>query len=77
VVCYLIFFFPPLILFLMVGWDYFWASFQRNERIVTSPWMPIVWPFKFSMPLAAALLLIQGLSEMLKSIHAAMKGEWV
>jgi len=77
VVCYLIFFFPPLILFLMVGWDYFWASFQRNERIVTSPWMPIVWPFKFAMPLAAALLLIQGLSEMLKSIHAAMKGEWV
>ena len=36
-VCYLVFFFPPLLLFLWVGWDYFWASFQRGERIVTSP----------------------------------------
>ena len=76
VVCYLAFFFPPLVLFLMVGWEYFWVSFQRNERIVTSPWMPIVWPFKFAMPLAAALLLLQGLSEILKSAYAAATGKW-
>jgi TRAP-type mannitol/chloroaromatic compound transport system permease small subunit len=36
-----------------------------------------VWPFKFAMPLAAALLLLQGFSELLKSIHAARKGVWL
>ena len=36
----------------------FWKSFQQNERIVTSPWLPIVWPFvrdaRFRRPAAAA-----------------------
>jgi len=75
-VCYLVFFFPPLIAFLVVTWDYFYKSYGQDERIMTSPWMPIVWPFKFVLPLATALLLLQGISELLKSIHAARKGEW-
>lgn len=77
IVCYVLFYFPALILFFFVGWDYFQISFERNERIVTSPWMPIVWPFKFTMPLATALLLIQGVSELLKSVYAARKGHWL
>jgi TRAP-type mannitol/chloroaromatic compound transport system permease small subunit len=75
--CYLVFFFPPLIAFLVVTWDYFWKSYEQGERIMTSPWMPIVYPFKFVLPLATALLLLQGLSELLKSLHAARKGEWI
>jgi TRAP-type mannitol/chloroaromatic compound transport system permease small subunit len=75
--CYLLFFFPGLIAFLVVGWDYFWVSFQRGERIVTSPWMPIVYPFKAAIPLATLLLLLQGLSEFLKSVWAAKEGEWL
>jgi TRAP-type mannitol/chloroaromatic compound transport system permease small subunit len=38
--------------------------------------MPIVYPFKAVMPAATLLLLLQGLSELLKSLHAALKGEW-
>jgi TRAP-type mannitol/chloroaromatic compound transport system permease small subunit len=38
--------------------------------------MPIVYPFKGMMPLATLLLLLQGVSEFLKSVHAALKGEW-
>jgi TRAP-type mannitol/chloroaromatic compound transport system permease small subunit len=64
--CYLIFFFPALAIFAWLGWEYFWKSFQQNERIVTSPWLPIVWPFKFMIPAAAVLLLLQGISECLK-----------
>jgi TRAP-type mannitol/chloroaromatic compound transport system permease small subunit len=75
-VCYLVFFFPALIAFLVVTWDYFTLSYARGERIVTSPWMPIVYPFKFVMPLATALLLLQGVSEFIKSVYAALKGEW-
>jgi TRAP-type mannitol/chloroaromatic compound transport system permease small subunit len=76
IACYLVFFFPPLIAFQVVTWDYFVRSWQQSERIMTSPWMPIVYPFKGMMPLATLLLLLQGVSELLKSLHAALKGEW-
>lgn len=76
-ICYLVFFFPPLIAFLVVGWDYFMRSYLQGERIVTSPWMPIVYPFKLAIPVATALLLLQGLSEFMKSVWAARKGEWL
>ena len=75
-VCYLVFFFPPLIAFQVVTWDYFYKSYGQDERIMTSPWMPIVWPFKFALPLAKALVLLQVVSELAKSLHAARKGKW-
>ena len=77
VVCYLLLFFPPLIAFQVVGWEYFLKSWGQGERIVTSPWMPVVYPFKLAMPLATLLLLLQGVSEFMKSVWAAMKGEWI
>ena len=61
--CYVLFYLPAMVVFLKLGAEYFWKSYQQNERIVTSPWLPIVWPFKFVMPLAAALLLVQGVAE--------------
>jgi TRAP-type mannitol/chloroaromatic compound transport system permease small subunit len=75
--CYLVFFFPPLIALLYVTWDYFWVSFLRGERVVSSPWMPIIYPLKFVMPATCALLLLQGVAELLRSIHAARTGEWI
>lgn len=77
VVCYLLLFFPPLMFLLVVGWDFFLKSYGQGERIVTSPWMPIVYPFKFALPLATLLLLLQGVSEFMKSMWAATKGEWI
>ncbi len=65
-VCYAILFFPAMIVFADLTWDYFWKSYQQGERIVTSPWMPIVWPFKFTMPLSAVLLLLQGIAESIR-----------
>ena len=75
--CYLVFFFPAMIAFLVVTWDYFAHSFAQSERIVTSPWMPIIYPFKFVMPLSTLLLLVQGVSEFLKSVYAGLRGEWL
>jgi TRAP-type mannitol/chloroaromatic compound transport system permease small subunit len=75
--CYLLFFFPAMIAFVVVGWDFFWASWVRQERMVTSPWMPIVWPFKLSIPLATGLMLLQGVSEFIKSCIAARRGVWL
>jgi TRAP-type mannitol/chloroaromatic compound transport system permease small subunit len=66
-ICYLAFFFPAIAILAWLGSEYFWKSYQQNERIVTSPWLPIVWPFKFVIPVSAVLLLLQGVSECLKS----------
>ncbi len=61
--CYLVFFFPAFAVMAWLGAEYFWKSFGQNERIVTSPWLPIVWPFKFVIPATAVLLLLQGIAE--------------
>lgn len=75
-VCYFLFFFPGLIAFLWFSWEFFYSSWQRNEATVTSPWMPIIYPFKFVLLVSTALLVLQGISEFLKSVYAAVKGEW-
>jgi TRAP-type mannitol/chloroaromatic compound transport system permease small subunit len=73
--CYLVLFFPAIAIFAWLGAEYFWKSFQQNERIVTSPWLPIVWPFKFMIPAAAVLLLLQGVSECIKCAPRAFGPE--
>ena len=73
--CYLVFFFPAMTVFAWLGWEYFWKSYEQGERIVTSPWLPIVWPFKFVIPAAAVLLLLQGVSECIKSAGPAFGPE--
>lgn len=75
-VCYLVFFFPSIAIFSWLGWEFFWKSFEQGERFVTSPWMAAAWPLKFMMPLAGVLLLVQGFSETLKSLYAAINGTW-
>ena len=61
----------------VAGWDYFLALYEQGERIVTSPWMPIVWPFKFMMPLRGALLLVQGVSRSASALRSAATGSEV
>jgi TRAP-type mannitol/chloroaromatic compound transport system permease small subunit len=76
-VCYIVLFFPPLIALFYVTWDYFWLSFLRGERVVSSSWMPVIYPLKFAMPVTCILMLLQGTAELLRSIHAAITGLWL
>ncbi|HSR13121.1 MAG TPA: TRAP transporter small permease subunit [Thermodesulfobacteriota bacterium] len=73
---YIFLFFPGMIFFLWAGWDYAAHSWMTNEKAGNSPWMPIIYPFKTVIPLTAALLLLQGVSELIKSINAWKRGEW-
>jgi TRAP-type mannitol/chloroaromatic compound transport system permease small subunit len=73
-VAYLVFFFPALIVFLIVSGQEGWYAFLINETSEQTPWRPILWPFKMVVPLACLLLLIQGVSETLKSLFAATTG---
>ena len=54
VVCYIVMFMPFAAIFLWSGWGYFAKAFMTGERFVSSPWMPITWPFKAAMPLIKA-----------------------
>lgn len=65
-IMYIVLFFPAHILFLDIGWRYFWKSFLQNEVSVTSPWMPPIWPVKLAIPLCVFLTLTQGISEVIK-----------
>jgi TRAP-type mannitol/chloroaromatic compound transport system permease small subunit len=75
-VCYLFLFFPGMILFLDAGWDYAMRSWVMQERAASAFGAPI-YLFKMIIPISAVLILLQGVSELLKSVHAAQRGEWL
>ena len=61
-------------MFLVVSWGEGWYAFEIGEVSEQTPWRPILWPFKMVMPLTCLLLLIQGVSETIKSVYAARTG---
>jgi TRAP-type mannitol/chloroaromatic compound transport system permease small subunit len=42
---------------------------------ISGVWQPVLWPLRAVIPLAAALLFLQGISEVMKSLWAARTGE--
>jgi TRAP-type mannitol/chloroaromatic compound transport system permease small subunit len=73
-VAYVVFFFPALLLFFFVGWQEAWHAFVINETSEQTPWRPLLWPFKAIVPLACLLLMVQGVSETIKSLYASTTG---
>jgi TRAP-type mannitol/chloroaromatic compound transport system permease small subunit len=73
-VAYIVFFFPALITLLVIGADQAWYSYSLGETSDQTPWRAILWPFKAVVPLAMLLLLVQGVSETIKSVYAARTG---
>ena len=68
-VSYLVFFYPTLITLMVISIDDAWYAFQINELSELTPWRPVMWPFRSAIPLAALLLMIQGVSETLKCVY--------
>jgi len=73
-IAYIVFFFPSIFVFLLVTGAEGWYAFEIGETSEQTPWRPILWPFKWVVPLACLLLLIQGISETIKSVYAARTG---
>lgn len=73
-ISYIVFFFPALAILGYIGLHEAVYAFNIGEESDQSPWRPILWPFKAVIPLACLLLLIQGISELIKSIYAARTG---
>ena len=75
-ILYIGLFFPGMALFLWDSTGFAYKSWIRLEFGISSPWSPAIYPFKTVMPVTAALLLLQGVSELIKSLHAAIRNEW-
>lgn len=75
-ITYLFLYIPVHVVFLEVGWEYFFKSFKQSEVIISSPWMPIIWPMKLAIPVGIFLMLLQGISETIKSYYAWRCGEF-
>ena len=73
---YLLFYFPGLLVFMWMSIDYAWIAISRAERGMDTAWMPYMGPIKSALPVGILFLLIQGISEFLKSYYAATRGKW-
>jgi TRAP-type mannitol/chloroaromatic compound transport system permease small subunit len=73
-IAYLVFFFPSIFVFMLVSGAEGWYAFTIGEVSEQTPWRPVLWPYKLVVPLTCLLLLIQGVSEVIKSLWAARTG---
>jgi len=72
---YLVFFLPGVIALTWAGWVYFQESLAINEQTFSADALPL-YPFKFVIPLAGAVLLLQGVVEIIRCILCIRSGAW-
>jgi TRAP-type mannitol/chloroaromatic compound transport system permease small subunit len=65
-----LFFFIYVGALIWVGTTLAWGSFLEAEGTGT-PWNPRIWPVKFAIPFAGLLLLLQGVSNLLRDLGMA------
>ena len=73
-VAFLLFFLPSMAILFAISIDDFFYSLSINEKSTSGVWQPVIWPLRAVIPLAAALLFLQGISEVLKSLWAVRTG---
>lgn len=61
-------------LLLWTGSGFAWDSMAENERS-GSLWNPIIWPYKFVIPLGALLILLQGTAQFIRDVRALVTGQ--
>lgn len=72
---YIVFFLPGLIAMTWAGWTFAQESLAIREQTFNADPLP-VYPFKFVIPLAGAVLLLQGLVEIVRCVICLRDGEW-
>ena len=68
VIGYLVLFFPAVIWLCIGLWEYWAEAFVSGEQSGQSAWNPVIWPFRLCFFAGYALLLLQGLAEVMKDI---------
>jgi TRAP-type mannitol/chloroaromatic compound transport system permease small subunit len=74
-ILYILFFLPGVFALTWAGWRYFGESLAIRETTFNADPIP-VYPFKFFIPFAGAILLLQGLVEIARCVICIRDGEW-
>lgn len=70
------FFFPGMLALVSAGYQFFAMSFEQLEVTQTSFVRLPLYPLKLVIPVAGALMVIQGLAELARSVLALRDGVW-
>ncbi len=77
---YILFFFPGILAFIIAGTDYALESWSYNygtgEVSINSPANVPISQFKTVLPIAAALLFLQGIAQVCRCVICLKTGEW-
>jgi TRAP-type mannitol/chloroaromatic compound transport system permease small subunit len=74
-VLYGLFFLPGVVAMTWAGWEYANESLAIREKTFSATPLPL-YPFKFVIPIAAGMLLLQGFVEIVRCIACIRDGQW-
>jgi TRAP-type mannitol/chloroaromatic compound transport system permease small subunit len=74
-VLYILFFLPGIVALTWAGWGFANESLAIREQTFNADPLP-VYPFKFVVPIAGFLLLLQGMVEIVRCVICLRTGEW-
>jgi TRAP-type mannitol/chloroaromatic compound transport system permease small subunit len=74
-VLYIVFFLPGIVALTYAGWSYANEALAIREKTFSATPLPL-YPFKFVIPFAGALLLLQGVVEIVRCVRCLQTGEW-
>jgi TRAP-type mannitol/chloroaromatic compound transport system permease small subunit len=74
-VLYIVFFLPGILALTWAGWSFAQDSLAIREQTFNADPLP-VYPFKFVIPLAGGVLLLQGLAEIARCVICLRDGAW-
>ena len=76
IVLYVVFFLPGIAALIYAGYDYAALSWHIGEHSTVTAEGPPVYHFKTVIPVAGALVMLQGVAEIVRSIVCLKTGEW-
>ena len=75
-VLYIVFFIPGIAALIYSGWVFAVESLAINEHSNVTANGPPVWQFKFMIPLAGIMVMLQGIAEIIRCVVCLRTGEW-
>jgi TRAP-type mannitol/chloroaromatic compound transport system permease small subunit len=74
-ILYFVFFLPGVVALTYAGWNFFNESLAIREQTFSAEALPL-YPFKFMLPLSGAILLLQGIVEIIRCVICIRDGAW-
>src|SRR6185436_8493509 len=73
---YFLFFIPGILALIYAGWFFAGDSWRIDEHSNVTANGPPIYPFKFVIPIAGSLVMLQGIAEIVRCVVCLRTGEW-